>query len=299
MLLDCAIIGGGPAGLNAALMLGRSRRNVMLFDDNRPRNGVTQRSHGFLTRDGVAPEELRRIAREELGKYASVQWRQARITEVTRPEVFQLETGAGERYHARTIIIAAGLREELPAVDGMKEYYGKSLFGCPYCDGWELRDRPLVLITDHEHAFHTAKLIANWSRDLIVCTNGRRLLTTAQQEALRAKGISVYEQRIAALAGRHGQLEKVVWADGAEARRAGGFVTARWTQAASFGATLGCAADSFGGLLIDSFGRTSVPGVYAAGDSASFAPSQLIIAASGGSRAAIGVNTDLVQADFG
>ena len=156
MTVDCAIIGGGPAGLNAALVLGRARRKVLLFDDNKPRNAVTQHSHGFITRDGVTPAEFRAIGLGEIAKYPSVEALPTRIQAVNRQgheqgaeeTAFELVAQDGEKFRATNVILAAGLRETLPAVEGIYTYYGKSLFNCPYCDGWELRDKPLVIIAE-------------------------------------------------------------------------------------------------------------------------------------------------------
>src|SRR5436853_2415150 len=142
MIIDCAIIGGGPAGLNAALVLGRARRAVLLFDDNQPRNAVTQETHGFLTRDGVKPGELRHLAHLELRKYPTVEIRHTRITDVRNHEgLFELVADNSDVVQARALILATGLKETLPAIAGIHDYYGKSLFNCPYCDGWELRDK--------------------------------------------------------------------------------------------------------------------------------------------------------------
>ncbi len=300
MRLDCAIIGGGPAGLNAALVLGRSRRDVILFDHNKPRNAVTHESHGFITRDGIPPRDFRRLAHEDIAKYPSVTIKPDKVTEVEpKGEGFQLTTGNGVMYQARTIILAAGLKEALPAVPGIHDYYGKSLFSCPYCDGWELRDKPLVVISEGSNIFHLAKIVYNWSKDMLVCTNGANSLSVEQMGQLRQKGIQINLHRIKALHGENGQLSRVVFANNAAVKRAGGFITPSWDQAVPFGEALGCAMTQAGGFVTDDYGRTSVRGVYAAGDSSIIAPAQLIIAAGEGSKAAIGVNTDLTVQDFG
>jgi thioredoxin reductase len=300
MIIDCAIIGGGPAGLNAALVLGRARRTVLVFDDNRPRNAVTQEAHGFLTRDGVKPAELRSIAHQEISKYPSVAIRQMRINGVsTREGWFELVADNGEVMQARTIMLATGLKEILPAIDGIHDYYGKSLFSCPYCDGWELKDQPLMVIAEEgQRAFHMAKLVWNWSHDLLVCTNGHQVLTKEQHDMLRQKGIEVVEDRITALLGKQGQLEQVVFATQGERARRGGFVASQLLQAAPFGEELGCQMNAMGGIVTDPFGRTTVPGVYAAGDALMAVPHQLIIAAASGSWAAAGVNTDFTEREF-
>lgn len=300
MVLDCAIIGGGPAGLNAALVLGRARRNVMLFDNNKPRNAVTHESHGFITRDGIQPSEFRNIAHQELGKYENVQIRRSTVVDVKSEmqSTFRVVTEQGEEFQARTVLLAAGLKEILPSVERIHEYYGKSLFNCPYCDGWELKDQPLVVISENEHALHMVKTVYQWSRRVTVCTNGAASLTPEQKELLSRKHIPIYEQKITSLAGADGRLDKVVFEDGTEVRVKGGFVTPQWIQASSIGESLGCRINERGGIVTDALGRTAIEGVYAAGDTSVIAPSQLIIAAAEGSRAAIGVNSDLIQSDF-
>ncbi len=299
MVIDCAIIGGGPAGLTAALVLGRAKRNVVMFDDNQPRNAITEESHGFLTRDGVKPDEFREISHQEISKYPSVEIRQSRITDVSKSEdSFTLPENNDTVLQAKTVILATGLKEILPTIDGIHDYYGKSLFNCPYCDGWELRDRPLVVICEGPHAFHMTKNIWNWSRDLLVCTNGHAVLTDEQKEAFSRNKIRVNESPIIALVGKNGVLERVVFSTGEESVCAGGFVAPQWLQASSFGEKLGCEMNAFGGTVTDNFGRTTIKGVYAAGDAATVMPSQLILAAAEGNIAAAGVNTDLIESEF-
>ena len=300
MVIDCAIIGGGPAGLQASLVLGRAKRNVVLFDDNKPRNAVTQETHGFLTRDGVKPGEFRNIAHQEISKYPSVAMRTTRITNVSKHEdLFEVVEDNGEVVQAKTIILATGVRETLPEIEGIHDFYGKSLFNCPYCDGWELRDKPLVIIVENEQfAFHMTINIWNWSRNLLVCTNGRSHLTEEQKEVFQKRGIQVIEDPITALVGKDGMLERVVFATHEERAREGGFVAPQWTPASSFGSQLGCELNAMGGVATDELGRATVSGVYAAGDASVFMPSQVIFAAASGSRAAAGVNADLTVKEF-
>ena len=299
MLVDCAIIGGGPAGLTAALVLGRARRRVLVFDDNQPRNAVTQESHGFLTRDGVKPHEFRALAHQEIGKYPSVDIQHVRVTGIGHADdAFDITTEQGDLFSAKMVLLATGLKELLPPIEGLRDYYGKSVFCCPYCDGWELRDRPLVVISEGPQTFHLVKVVWNWSHDLLVCTNGHQVLDSEQQATLRQKGIAVVEDRITALVGKQGQLERMVFATQEERARGGGFVAPQLLQASPFGEELGCEMNVMGGIVTDSFGRTTIPGVYAAGDASVVIPAQLIIAAAEGSRAAAGVNTDLTERDF-
>ncbi len=299
MIIDCAIIGAGPAGLNAALVLGRARRTVLMFDDNQPRNAVTQEAHGFLTRDGVKPGEFRTLAHQDISKYPSVEIQHVRVTAIRRADTsFEITTVKGDLFFAKTVLLATGLKEILPTIAGLYDYYGKSLFCCPYCDGWELRDRPLVVISEGPHTFNLVKVVWNWSHDLLVCTNGHQPLPREQQETLRQKGIQVVEDRITALVGMHGQLERIVFATQEERRSEGGFVAPQLLHASPFGEVLGCEMNAVGGIVTDPLGRTIVPGVYAAGDISVAVPHQLIIAAAAGSRAAAGVNTDLTESEF-
>jgi thioredoxin reductase len=305
MLFDCAIIGGGPAGLNAALILGRARRNVILFDNNNPRNAVTQESHGFITRDGIKPKEFREIAHEEIGRYPSVVYARREVTSVIKNNnsnepLFELLTSENnERYQSKTIIISTGLRDVLPNIDNISDYYGRSLFHCPYCDGWELRDKPLVVIIGEQVlGFHFIQTIYNWSKDLVVCTNGTVFQNTEQKHLLQRKGIKIIENKIKNFVGENGQMEKILFENGKSVSRKGGFVMPQLVQSSDFGKQLGCQYNSLGGIAIDSFGRTNIPGVYAAGDASVIAPAQLIIAAAEGVRAAAGVNTDLTQKEF-
>ncbi|KEO77924.1 NAD(P)/FAD-dependent oxidoreductase [Paenibacillus polymyxa] len=299
MLYDCAIIGGGPAGLNAALVLGRARRSVALIDNNRPRNAVTHASHGFITRDGVTPAEFRRVAYEEVLRYPSVHHLQTEVVSITKNvSGFEVLDSSGFRVQARKLILATGVKEIFPKIEGFYPLYGKSLFNCPYCDGWELRDQPLVLVSESAAIFHTAKLLLNWSKDLIVCTNGHASLSDQQKERLQSKGIVIMEQPVAAFIGHNGKLEHVRFTDGIQVPRIGGFVTPQFVQSAPFGEHLGCERTESGGIKTDEAGRTSIPGVYAAGDSSYFMPSQLIFAAADGSRTAASVNMDLTEEDF-
>lgn len=300
ILFDCAIIGGGPAGLNAALVLGRARRNTLLFDNNNPRNAVTQESHGFITRDGVKPREFREIAHKEIGKYPSVIFEEKQITLVSKSDcLFELVTSENEIYQSKTIIISTGLKDNLPKIENISDYYGKSLFNCPYCDGWELRDKPLVVIIDDQvQGFHFIQTIYNWSKDLVVCTNGKPFQSSEQKRLIQNKGIKIVENKIKSFVGENGQVEKAVFENEESLNIQGGFVLPRLTQSSDIAKQLGCEYNSLGGISTDSYGRTNIKGVYAAGDASIIAPAQLIIAAAEGLQAAVGVNRDLIETEF-
>jgi thioredoxin reductase len=218
MLFDCAIVGGGPAGLNAALILGRAKRNVILLDNNNPRNAVTLESHGFITRDGIKPKEFREIAYKEISRYPSVRYAKREITSVIRNNnnsnneqlLFELVTLENdERFQSKTIIIATGLKDVLPSIENISDYYGRSLFHCPYCDGWELRDKPLVVIIGEQvQGFYFIQTIYNWSKDLIVCTNGKPFQNSAQKHLLQNKRIRIIENKIKSFTGKKWAYKK-------------------------------------------------------------------------------------------
>lgn len=299
MIMDCAVIGGGPAGLNASLVLGRARKQTVLFDDNKPRNIVTSEAHGFITRDGIDPQELKRIAQDELAEYPNIQIEKQRVQSIVKEqELFHIETEQGDHFKARKVILATGFKEVLPAIDRLNEFYGKSLFSCPFCDGWELRDRPLVVLAEIPGAFHMVKVASNWTDDLIVCTNGKPVLSIEEKEILEKNSIKVNEKKIRSLIGTNGKLEAIEFEDGESLSRTGGFVASEWIQASGFGTSLGCELNERGGVETDRFQRTNVEGVFACGDTVMDGPSQLIIAAAEGSMAGISVNGELLEEKF-
>lgn len=272
---------------------------MVLFDNNQPRNMVTHASHGFITRDGVEPAEFRRIALEEVLSYPTVQHWQKEVTDIQRSDnVFTVSTSGGEQMQAGKVILSAGLKEILPEIDGIRDFYGKSIFQCPFCDGWELRDQPLVVISDMPSVMHKVKLLLHWSNDLVVCTNGSAVVTDEQRQLLKSRGIPVIDIPISTLSGKNGLLEKVHFSDGTFIERSGGFIDPIQIPKAAFQESLGYQTTSTGGIETDAMGKTTVEGVYAAGDSAYVMPSQLIYAAASGSKAAMAVMADLTEENW-
>ncbi len=302
-LVDVLVIGGGPAGLSAALNLGRARASVVVVDADRPRNAATLRSHGFLTRDGVPPHELRRLAREELAAYPDV-----RILSRSRVTALSAETGrdgarfaatldgrrAPARIAARAVLVATGLRETLPAVPSIRAFYGMSVFSCAACDAWELQDRPLGLIGETSDLAGRARLIARWTSQLTVFTNASSAVDAVDEAELAASGVRVERRGIADLVGDRGDVTGVRLVDGTLVPIEGGFVRPLWHPSLEFADGLEVDRDADGHLTVDRSGRTSLPGLYAAGDAAAPGPQQLIVAAGQGARAAAVIVHDLV-----
>jgi thioredoxin reductase len=309
--VDVLIIGGGPAGLSAALNLARARASVLVVDTGRPRNAATLRSHGFLTRDGISPIELRKLARAEIAAYPMVRvLDRTNATSLTTSEGLTTADAAdGMRFtatlqthrsgdplvvSARSTLIATGLRETLPAIPSLRAFYGMTMFSCAACDAWELQDRPLALIGETPDLPTRARLIARWTDDLTVFTNGADVVDTVEEAELAASGIVVERRRIDDLEGDRGTVSAVRLDDGTRIRVAGGFVRPHWDPALDFISGLDVDRDPDGHLIVDRSGRTSIPGLYGAGDAAAPGPQQLIVAAGQGARAAAVLIHDLV-----
>lgn len=299
-ILDCIIVGAGPAGLNSCLVLGRARRKVAIFDDGTNRNRVTHASHGFITRDGIKPQEFKEIGLNELNKYPSISYFNTTITEITRSkdnDRFIATTSDGQEFITEKVILATGIQEVFPLQD-IRNYYGKSLFSCPYCDGWEQRDKPLMVLADkEEHVLHIAKLVYNWSKDLVVLTNGVDLSNEAIQE-LQQRDITVKMDPIKNLIGDDGYLQKIEFESGETILRSGGFVVPSFYRPNQFAERLGCEVQENGAVVTDGAGRTTQKNIYIAGETEKSGPSSLIIAAADGNKAATSVNYDLTMERF-
>lgn len=299
-LFDCAIIGAGPAGLNASLVLGRARKKVALFDNGTNRNRVTQESHGFITRDGINPAQFKEIGLNELKRYPSVQYHEKTVSKITKQSTgsFKIATVEDIEFIAEKIILTTGVQEVFPSIPNIKQYYGKSLFSCPYCDGWELKDEPLIVISENEEqAYHKGKLVYNWSNNLVIATNGHELSNPIMNE-LRRKNIMVRTEPIQNLHGEDGYLKKVEFASGYEIERIGGFIVPSFIRPNQFAEQLGCEINEYGAIVTDDSGRTSQKDIYTAGETSKLGPSSLIIAAAEGNKAAMAVNSDMTNERF-
>lgn len=296
---DVIVIGGGPAGLSAALMLGRARRRVVVIDEGRPRNAASRGVHGFLSRDGIAPSELLRISREQLEKYQTIHLVAARADDVRRLSGgFEVVVADGSRFHGRKLILATGVVDELPPVEGLKELYGRSVFHCPYCDGWEVRDQPLAVYGhDDEHGGELALELTLWSRDLILCTDGVSELSDECRDRLARNGVNVRDERIERLEGADGILERIVFERGEPLARRAMFLWCNPRQSIDLARRLGCDMEGPEGFKADSLGRTSVPGLFVIGD-ASRDVLQVAVAAGEGSQAASTVNRELLEEEL-
>lgn len=294
---DVIIVGGGPAGLSAALILGRCRRRVLLIDAGHPRNAVTPRMHGFLGRDGRAPGDLRDEARRELAAYDTIEIWDGRVVDaVQRPDGFRVVMEDQRRADARRLILATGLRTDLPAVEGFSEFWGHGVHHCPYCDGYENRDRPLAVYGPGEAAKGLALELTAWSRDLTLFTDGPCGLDAPERDRLARNGIRIEERPVARLEGENGRFSRVRLRDG-EAMECGAlFFTTGPCIPSPLVARLGCDLSRKGTVPTGDYEETNVPGLYVAGD-ASRRVQLAIVAAAEGAMAAFAINTELLRED--
>jgi thioredoxin reductase len=294
---DCIIVGGGPAGLSAALMLGRCRRRVLLCDVGGQRNLRSHAMHGYLTRDGVSPAEFLRLARAELGRYGTVECRELEIVEATREDGgFAVCAADGTRLNTRKLLLATGVIDELPAIEGLDALYGTSVHHCPYCDAWEWRDRPLAAYGEGEAGSGLALSLTFWSRDVLFCTGGAELPDGAAAR-LAAAGVKIREELVARLEGRDGRLERIVFASGERVPRSALFVVAGQRQRSPLAERLGCLFTHQGTVNTGTCEVTNVPGLFVAGD-ASKEAQFVVVAASEGTEAGMAIHKALMKDDL-
>ncbi len=292
---DVVVVGGGPAGLNAALVLGRSRRRVVVVDAGRPRNAAAPHSHGFLSRDGAPPLDILAEGRREVAAY-DVEIRDLEVTHIEPSgEGILVRLQDGATLLARKLLLATGVRDVLPDVPGVAELYGTSIHHCPYCDGWENRDRAVAVYGGPDEATGLAVSLLTWTRDLVVCTDGRRLTARARAQ-LAAAGIPARTEKIIDLEGSDGRLSRIVFAKGEALPRHAMFFNTGQGQRSQLAAQLGCQFTRTGHVRCDRKGRTGVPHLFIAGD-ANGDVQFVIVAAAEGAKAAVAINKELQAQD--
>ena len=295
---DAIVVGGGPAGLSAALVLGRCRRRVLVCDAGEPRNRHSHQLHAYLTRDGVPPAEFLDMARAGLAAYPGVEIRRCTVAGAERAgRQFVLRLADGTQARARKLLLATGVRDELPRIEGIEEFYGRTVHHCPYCDGWESRDEPIAVYGRRSRAFEMSRAMTAWSDDIVLCSDGAAGLTTEQKRQLARNGVRIIEERILRLAGSDGQLDAIVFAGGRRLARRRLFFDLPSHAQSELPRQLGCRIRRDGSVHCSGYEATDVPGVFTAGNVAGDV--QLVVfAAAEGAKAAFGINLSLTRENF-
>lgn len=299
---DAIIVGGSYAGLSAAMTLGRSKRSVLIVDSGEPCNRQTPHAHNLITHDGSTPASIALKAKEQTLAYPTVQFVSAKATVLSGNDgSFTIQTSSGEAYHAKKVLLATGLRDVPLSIEGFAECWGISVLHCPYCHGYEVKDKTLAVIGNGDMGFEFTRLIHHWSNNLTVLTNGAPALTEEQSVKISTHGIQIISTPITRFVHQGGQIQHIVFEDGRTQSFDAVFSRSGRAHHSDLHTMIGCELASGGmydGLIqTDDFARTSVAGIYAAGDNASPMRS-LSSAMAAGNKAGAFINHDLIVASF-
>jgi thioredoxin reductase len=296
---DVVIVGGGAAGLSAALVLGRCRRSVLLVDEGKPRNASSHGVHCLLGHEGLPPRDLLARGRSELERYKTVTIRAGRIARIVpENDGFSVAGADGFTATARKILLATGMQDDVPQIEGVERFYGRSVHHCPYCDGFEHRDKPIAVYGARDKGAGLALMMKQWSDDVILLTDGLGAVTPAMRERFDRHGIAVRDEKIVKLDGSaDGALQAIHLEGGETLLRSALFFTTGCKQQSDLWASLGCVRDEKGGIVTtDVTEESSVPGVYVAGD-ASRDVLLVAVAVAEGAKAGVAINRALLKDD--
>jgi thioredoxin reductase len=295
---DVVVVGGGPAGLSAALVLGRARRHIVIVDSGEPRDSHVSCVHNVFTRDGATPADLLEAAQRDLAGFSSVVLQRGRAVDVSRRhDYFETVLSDGACLHSRALLLAYGVVDELPPIEGLRQLWGHSALHCPYCHGWELRNEPLAVYGRGDEVIELVRLVRGWSANVTLCTNGGSELADDQIAQLSRWGVAVREDAILRFDGIDGVLQHVTFTSGRPLPCRAVFLQPTQRPRCDFAARLRCAHTPVGLVRTDSAGQTSVESVWAAGDIVN-PIQQVIFAAASGVAAGIDIHGALLKADF-
>jgi thioredoxin reductase len=295
---EVLIIGGSYAGLAAAMALGRASRNVLVIDSGKPCNSQTPHSHNFITQDGEAPAVISAKAKAQVMHYPTVQFLDAIATSGTKTnDSFTINTDGGQAFTAQKLLLATGIKDIMPNIKGIAECWGISVIHCPYCHGYEVKNTKTAILANGDAAYHYCMLLTQWSKDLTVFSNGKCTLTDEQLAKLKAHSIYVIETEIDSLQQTNGQLESITLKDGKVYPFTVMYHKADFVQHSDIPLGLGCATDEGGFIIIDAMQKTTIAGIFAAGDCTT--PMRAVAnAVAGGTKAGAFINHEMAAEAF-
>jgi len=294
------IIGGSYAGLSAAMALGRSLRKVLVIDSGKPCNRQTPFSHNFITHDGETPSSISAEAKRQVLNYPTVTFINATVTAGTKNSedaLFEIRTSDNDNFKAAKLLFATGLNDIMPSIKGFSECWGITILHCPYCHGYEVRQEKTGIIGNGDYGFEMARLIHNWTVDSVLFTNGKSMLTKQQAQKLSDNHIEIIEGEIDSIEHTDGKIKYIILKDGSKHNLKALYARPAFTQHSELPAILGCELTEQGLIKIDDFQKTTVAGIFAAGDNSALARS-LAISVAAGSFAGAFINKELIEENF-
>jgi thioredoxin reductase len=295
-MYDVIIIGGGPAGLSAAMLLGRSRRKVVVIDSGEPRNRWSDSMNGFLSSDGMQPRDFIKKGREELHKY-SIEMLDKIVTSATYSKgEFVVNTDDYQVYRSRKLLLATGVKDKIPDIEGIEPMYGKSVHHCPYCDGWESQDKDIAVYGKDRNGIGTALGLKTWSDSVTLYTDGTNKLRQEDRDLLERNDVAICTAAIARLEGEGTQLQRIVLKNGEVRQQQAMFFATGIKQQSDIGTQLGCEFTTKGVIKSRRLQKSNIPGLYVAGDAAR-EMQLVIVAAAEGAKAAVAINMELQLED--
>lgn len=297
-MYDVVIIGGSYAGLSSAMTLGRSKRHVLVIDDNNPCNRQTPHSHNLITHDGEAPAVIRQKAVDQVKRYDTVSFYNGTAMAVSNHKTFfEVSISQGDVFSSKKIIFTTGMRDIMPSIKGFAECWGISVLHCPYCHGYEVKDTPLGVIANEKMAYEYCRMIHHWSKDVKLFTNGKSSLAPEQTASLKMHGIEIVEDEITELQQENGQLKQLIVKSGKAYPLNAAFAKAPLIQHCTIPEQLGCELNEQGLLKVDDFQHTNIHGIFAAGDNSTMFRSVGAAIASGIKAGAM-ANHQLIEEEF-
>ncbi|PTT21042.1 pyridine nucleotide-disulfide oxidoreductase [Chryseobacterium sp. HMWF028] len=295
---DVVIIGGSYSGLSAGMSLGRSLRNVLIIDSGKPCNRQTPHSHNFVTHDGKTPADIAKLAKEDVEKYNTVRFYSGRVVK-TKKTIggFEVETSSSEKFYAKKLILASGVKDIMPDIPGFAECWGISVIHCPYCHGYEVKNEITGILSNGDMAYEFSKLIVNLTQNLTLFTNGKAALSKAQIEKLNQNKIILNEDEIKEVKHENGSIQKIVFKNGKEVPLQALYAKIPFEQNVDVSGDLGCELTEQGFIKVDMMQKTNIHGVFACGDNVTMMRSVANAVAQGNFAGAV-VNKELADEEF-